>query len=87
MKIFEDRLWGIAIVSSDLLVLSNVLVQEHNALTTVASDPAERHIAVQRLLDDATLRQRLAGQAFADLRADHTWRGRAQYVLASLGVT
>ena len=87
MKMFEYMASGTAIVSSDLPVLGEVLGHEHNALIAAAADPAAWHIAVQRLLDDATLRQRLAGQAFADLRANHTWRGRAQYVLASLGVT
>lgn len=87
MKMFEYMGSGTAIVSSDLPVLGEVLVNEHNALIAAAADPEAWQRAVQRLLEDATLRQRLAAQALADLRANHTWRGRAQYVLTSLGLT
>ena len=87
MKMFEYMASGTAIISSDLPVLGEVLIHEHNALIAAAADSVAWQRAVQRLLDHAPLRHRLAGQAFDDLCANHTWRGRAQYVLASLGLT
>lgn len=84
LKIFEYMSSGKAMITSDLPVLREVLKDGHNA---VLCDPA--HIedwvrAVERLRENAGLRQTLARQAVADFFAHYTWDSRAKHILQHL---
>jgi glycosyltransferase involved in cell wall biosynthesis len=86
MKMFEYMASGVAMVASDLPVLGEVLRDGVNALIAPAGDAAAWQRAVQRLLDDAALRVRIASSAQHQLRCDHTWDARAERVLRGLGL-
>jgi glycosyltransferase involved in cell wall biosynthesis len=87
MKMFEYMASGAPMVSSDLPVLQEVLRDEHNALIAPAGDADAWQRAVERLLGDAQLRQRLAGAALEDLRRDYTWDARVERVVGGLSLT
>lgn len=84
MKLFEYMAAGKAIVSSDLPVLREVLAHERNALLVAPGDVAGWVTAVNRLIADPDLRQRLGQAARQDLLAHYTWQARAQKVLDGL---
>jgi len=86
MKMFEYMASGAPIVSSDLPVLQEVLRDGENALIAPAGDVDAWQRAVERLLGDADLRERLAAAALDDLRRSYTWDARVERVLGSLRV-
>lgn len=86
MKMFEYMATGAPIVTSDLPVLGEVLRHEHNALVVPADDVASWQHAIERLVTDAPLAQRLAQQAYADLVRDHTWDARVRHIFAGLSL-
>lgn len=81
MKLFEYMATGKAIISSDLPVLREVLVHEHNALLVAPDDVEGWVTAVRRLINDPELRHRLGQTAQQDLQAHYTWEARARKVL------
>jgi glycosyltransferase involved in cell wall biosynthesis len=86
MKMFEYMAAGVPIVTSDLPVLGEVLRHEHNALVAPAGDVANWRCAVERLLTDRALAQRLARQAYAELVREHTWDARVRRIFAELSL-
>lgn len=84
MKLFEYMAAEKAIISSDLPVLREVLVHERNALLVAPDDMAGWVTAVNRLIADPELRQRLGQTARQDLLANYTWEARARKVLDGL---
>lgn len=86
MKMFEYMAAGVPIITSDLPVLGEVLRHEHNALVAPAGDVASWQDAVERLLTDRALAQRLARQAYAELVREHTWDARVRRIFAELSL-
>lgn len=84
MKMFEYMASGAPIVSSDLPVLQEVLLHEHNALIAPVDDPSAWQRAVERLAGDADTRHWLAGNAMRDVCRLYTWDARVAKVLAGL---
>ncbi|MEZ4363562.1 MAG: glycosyltransferase family 4 protein [Kofleriaceae bacterium] len=84
MKMFEYMASGAPIISSDLPVLQEVLRHEHNALIAPVDQLDAWQAAVERLLAEPATRERLGGQALADLLAHHTWDARVAAVLDGL---
>ncbi len=84
MKMFEYMASGVPVVSSDLPVLGEVLRHDHNALIAAADDPASWGSAIERLLGDRALADRLARQAHQDLISNHTWDHRVRVILSEL---
>lgn len=83
MKMFEYMAAGRAIVASDFPGIAEVLRHGENALLVAPDDAAPLGAAIDRLLADAALAERLAARAALDVR-EHTWSARAQRVLAGL---
>ncbi len=79
MKMFEYMAAGRAILSSDLPVLREVL-NEENAILLPPDEPAAWVEALQRLMLDETLRQRLGSRARLDVE-QYTWQSRAEKCL------
>ena len=77
LKLFEYMAAGRPIVASDLPSIREVLTHERNALLAEAGNPQAFVASIRRLKDDSDLRDRLARQAFADVR-DYTWAKRAE---------
>jgi glycosyltransferase involved in cell wall biosynthesis len=80
LKLFDYMAAGVPIVASDLPALGDVLRHERNALLVTPGDPAALASAIQRLLSDTALANRLAAQAHADVSA-YSWANRARHIL------
>jgi len=77
LKVFEAMAAGIALVASDLPSLRELLTHERDALLVPPEDPAALASAIERLLGDAALRERL-GAALAARAPEHSWDARAE---------
>lgn len=83
LKVFEYMASGKPIVASDLPVLREVLVHEHNALLYPPSDPGALAASLTRVIADASLATRLADHARRDVDG-YTWDKRAARILANI---
>lgn len=79
MKMFEYMATGRAIVSSYLPVIREVL-NESNAVFCKPDDIPSWKSALEHLIQDATLRDRLGRQAKQDAQG-YTWVARAQHIM------
>lgn len=83
LKLFEYLALGKAIVAPRQPNLEEVLQDGENALMFSPSEPGALEAALQRLCEDAALRQHVADGARASIaRQRLTWRGNAQRVVA-----
>jgi glycosyltransferase involved in cell wall biosynthesis len=86
MKMFEYMASGVPIVASDLPVLGEVLVDGDNALIAPFSDELAWQRAIERLVAERGLRERLATRALADL-ARFTPQARVTQILRELAIS
>lgn len=82
MKMFEYMASGVPIISSDLPVLREILVDEQNAILVSPSDQREWCGALDRLSSDASLADSIGERAHQDYRKRYTWGVRARAILA-----
>lgn len=82
MKMFEYMASGVPIISSDLPVLREILVDEKNALLVTPSDPVEWCRALDRLTSDHSFADSLGSQAYQDYKNRFTWGARARAILS-----
>ncbi len=82
MKMFEYMASGVPIIASKLPVLMEVLRHDENALLADPESVQEWAACLGRLLGDAAQAKRLTAQARAEYEAEHTWRHRAEKILA-----
>lgn len=73
MKLFEYMAAGKAIVASSAGQLLEVIHDGQNGLLVAAGDVQAMGLALQRLLEQPALRQRLGAQARADAVRDYAW--------------
>jgi glycosyltransferase involved in cell wall biosynthesis len=76
---------GRPIVASDLPCMREILTDEANALLVDNDSPGAWASAIERLLADPSLAQRLSAAAAQEVRA-HTWDARAVRMLEWLGI-
>jgi glycosyltransferase involved in cell wall biosynthesis len=81
LKVFNYMAAGKPILCSDLPVLREVIEDGRNGILVPPDNPEAWAAALQRLLDDPSLRERLGARAQADFLARHTWRQRGSRVL------
>jgi glycosyltransferase involved in cell wall biosynthesis len=81
MKMFEYMATGKAIISSDLMVLKEVLKNEHNALLCDPDRKEDWYAALRRLKNDQALRTAIGAKAKSDLEAHYTWKIRAEKLI------
>ena len=81
LKIFEYMAEGKAILSSDLPVLREVLVDRGNALLRGPEDIAGWADGLSTLETDARLRARIGAQGKRDLLERYTWNQRARAIM------
>jgi glycosyltransferase involved in cell wall biosynthesis len=81
LKVFGYMAAGKPIICSDLPVLREVIECGRNGLLVPPDDSDGWAIALQRLLGDPVLRERLGSTARTDFLAHYTWQRRAQRVL------
>jgi glycosyltransferase involved in cell wall biosynthesis len=87
MKLFEYMAAKRPMVSSDLPVLREVLVDGENALIAPSDDIPAWQRAVQRLIEDRPLAARIATTAYQQLVREHTWDARVQRILGGLSLS
>ena len=85
LKVFSYMAAGKPILCSDLPVLREVIEDGRNGILVPPDDPDAWAIALQRLLGDPALREKLGSTARADFLAHHTWSQRAVRVLGQVG--
>ncbi|MCD6107573.1 MAG: glycosyltransferase family 4 protein [Caldisericaceae bacterium] len=81
LKMFEYMAAGKSILASDLSVLKEVLVHEHNALLCPPDDASAWEKSLERLCDDNNLQKRLGREALRDFKENYTWQTRAKNVI------
>jgi glycosyltransferase involved in cell wall biosynthesis len=81
MKVFRYMGAGRPILGPSNPDVSEVLRDGHNALLVQPDDVGSAVRGLRRILDDETLRDRLARNALADAQ-DHSWSRRAQKIIA-----
>lgn len=85
LKLFDYMASRRPVAASDLPSIREI-VNERNALLVSPDDPAALADGIRRLLDDPALGERLATQAFADVR-EYTWEKRAKKIVAFITAT
>jgi glycosyltransferase involved in cell wall biosynthesis len=88
-KLFEYMGLRKSIVASDLGQIGEVIEHERNGLLSAPGDVPAAAAAVNRLLGDADLRERLAAAALEDAVSTYSWTAHARRILDALsrGVT
>ena len=84
LKLFEYLAAGLAVVAGDLPGVADV-VDERTAVVVPAGDPCALAEAISALAVDRERRARLGAAGSALVAAHHTWRHRAERVLAEVG--
>ena len=84
LKMFEYMSSQVAIVSSDLPVIREVLRANENCLLVPPDDYFAWYEAVDKLLQDETCRGELASAAFEEFKEKYTWKQRAKAIRSSL---
>lgn len=77
LKLFEAMASGCPIVASDLPSIREVLTHERNALLVPPGEPSALASALNRILEEPELGERLAAKAFEDVK-DYSWDRRAE---------
>ncbi len=84
LKMFEYMASGVPLIASDLPILREVLVAEHNCLMAPPDDIPAWSKAIERLVKDPELGRRLAANARAEVAGKHNWPARAERILRDL---
>jgi len=81
---FEYLASGVPLISSDLPVLREVLINEYNSLLVPPEDYEEWVLALSRLIDDKNLSDSIGKQAHTDYKSMYTWEKRADSLIRIL---
>lgn len=78
--ILEAMAGGLPVVSCAVVGVVDCLEDGRNALLVPPADPAALATAIERVLDDGPLRERLARTALDEARTLYAWRARAEQI-------
>ena len=81
MKMFEYMSSSVPIISSNLPVLREVLVDNKNSILVEPDSLSEWSNALDMLLDSADLSKRISENSYNDYLNNYTWNIRAQGIL------
>lgn len=84
IKMFEYMSVGLPIISSDLPVLREILINKYNSLLVKPDDISEWSVALNQLKDDKNLSNRLGQNAYRDFKQKYTWEIRVNKILESM---
>jgi glycosyltransferase involved in cell wall biosynthesis len=82
MKMFEYMAAGVPIISSDLPVLREILINKKNALLVSPSDSTKWCEALDRLINNPELSNSIGKQAHLDYLEKYTWGARARAIIS-----
>ncbi|MFT3786275.1 MAG: glycosyltransferase family 4 protein [Tepidisphaeraceae bacterium] len=77
---------GVPIVATDVLGIRDVVDHERTALLVKVASPAELARSIERLHNDATLRNRIIANGYREVDANYTWTRVLPMYRALLGV-
>jgi glycosyltransferase involved in cell wall biosynthesis len=83
-KLFEYLAMGKGVIASRLAQLAEIVEHDRTGLLVAPGDADELASAIERLADDAALRQRLGAAAREQVLAHHTWRGHTARIMRAL---
>lgn len=78
--------FGVPIVASAIGAMKDVIEHEVSGLLVTPEDPEALAAALNRILDDRELAQRLGARAAQDAQGRFSWRTQARAILGSAGV-
>ena len=81
MKLFEYMSTGVPLISSNLIVLKEILKDNHNCLLAEEQNVEEWNNSIIRLLKDKDLRYKLANNAKKELENKYTWLKRVENII------
>ena len=84
IKMFEYMSVGVPIISSDLQVLREVLVDKHNSLLVKPDEIIEWLNALNLLIKDKNLAASIGSNAYKEFINKYTWEIRAKNMLDDL---
>jgi glycosyltransferase involved in cell wall biosynthesis len=80
LKMFEYMSTGNAIVSSNLPVLSEVLIHRHNSLLCPHDQLSSWKDSISELVDDSSLRLKLGMNSIRSVNSLYNWRSRSLHI-------
>lgn len=84
LKMFDYMASGVPFISSDLPVLREILHDEKNCLLAGPDNITEWISAIQKLQNDASLREVLSRNAVEEIRKEYNWQNRAKTIFEKL---
>lgn len=81
MKLFEYMSTGVPLISSNLIVLKEILKDNHNCLLAEEQSVEEWNNSIIKLLKDKDLRYKLANNAKKELENKYTWLKRVENII------
>ena len=85
IKMFEYMSFGVPIISSDLKVLREVLINRDNAILVKADDIGAWSKALKDIVDDPSFSKKLGNNAYDLCKSKYTWRIRANSMINLFG--
>ena len=83
MKMFEYLAAGVPIISSDLPVLREILINEENCMLVSPVDVNSWTDALDRLIGDTEFAEYIGSNAHSQYQRDHTWKSRAEKIMTA----
>ena len=84
IKMFEYMSVGVPIISSDLPVLREILIDKHNCLLVDPEDLMCWSSALKKILYNKLFSDKISGIAYREFRQKYTWEFRAKNILSTL---
>ncbi len=83
MKMFEYLAAGVPIISSDLPVLREILINEENCMLVSPVDVSSWTEALDRLIGNTEFAEYIGSNAHLQYQRDHTWKSRAEKIITA----
>jgi glycosyltransferase involved in cell wall biosynthesis len=83
MKMFEYLATGVPIISSDLPVLREILINEENCILVSPVDLSSWTDALDRIIKNPEFAEYIGSNAHLQYQQEHTWNYRAEKIIAA----
>ena len=83
MKMFEYLAAGVPIISSDLPVLREILINEKNCILVSPADVSSWINALDRIINNTEFAEYISLNAHFQYQREHTWNSRAEKIIAA----
>ncbi len=83
MKMFEYLAAGVPIISSDLPVLREILINEKNCILVSPADVSSWITALDRIINNTEFSEYISLNAHFQYQREHTWNSRAEKIIAA----